>query len=1636
MSDHKKIAGGRATEAGVGFQAAVATWFAAQLLADVPIGAQFGLPKNLKIVGLQCETGDALDDVVVRLDGGGAIYTQCKTRPSLTTAADSLLGKALKQLVDLYVQHGRAALTASPNAALLAVAQNAPRSLDTLEDACRMFDHGGVWDTVIAQVPDDKRDALTLFETHVRTAWTNHATEPLTSDDLVAMARLFRIRRFAEDATEAEWRDASHLLGRRLFGSDQAGASPLTALLGLSRKFIRTGAPVDRVGLLRALRSEGHVDVSAPAYDKDIASLLAYSEYERVRLRKHTRLPIDNGIPIIRDCLDPLLAATEEGSLLVTGEPGAGKTGVLLTLAERLAKGSGPVVFLSVERFSGFNKQSDFRAELKLDHDPIEVLAAWPGAKPGVLIIDALDASRGGPSEPIIASFIADAVEKVGARWSIVASIRSFDLRNGQRFREIMPGAPPNRSFMEEDMDNVRHFHVPRLSPGELAKVSAASPKLSELERTAPPKLQKLLSNVFNLSLAAELLSAGVQAQSIRTVATQSELIRRYEDIRLPSQALRLAVKAAVTLMVRRRQLTVRAIDIENDAVDAVRTAGVLVAAGDNVAFAHHVLFDHIAGRFYLAWDDTDALLKQLSGDPSIGLVLGPALQFALEQVWQEDAEGRTKTWCFLADLAAVSEPDPVVVSIALRTAAERVDATTDVGGLCAMIAAATGVRAVARLLSQLARFVGMAIADRGSLSAPTALAWATVAHAAATETDAYLADAARVLLMTLADKADFGDANFLAMFGRAARSLLRTAWSLDPENPSLATAGIRFVAKSYGSDPGASRTLLERILNDRFDEHASQEASWLAEGVRSIIPHDSVFAARIYATLFTRDVTDEGKTWVGGAASRILSLTSTHRQDYQHARWHLNQNLKSFLDVDPIGGTTAVVGAVEGLDVEKRRSRTDRREPTDVNVGGQAIRVVDDLLSLQDWREEDTRGEEPLTVFVEFLRSCHPDAFRDAVTTALSLPTNAAVWARILGVAADRLGVAEDLLWPLVNEPHFTALQGLSRDAVIFLAAAYAAQPPAIRAAFETSALAEGLFPDGREARWWRSVLGRFLSIVRQDQLATPGMTALRAKMEATGELSGNRPFMSMTVGWGSDENIVDSILRSDGADLERSPDREIRAASRKVEDDVKLGTKDADVGTLVALWRDVVALVQILDAGAAAEPHPELVHSSWGAVCNGVERLAKSPAYAPDADGMPDLNTLVALIDRLSASPYPEASNSTSNQMAWGNWDVRVYAASSLVALAPRFGVERADIVDRMQACLRDPAPTVRLQVAQALNVLWNVDRDRMWLLIGQVAEHETHEGILSYFIAGPMGPLSRECPERCANILSHIVERQWARAVVEARTGRDQEAESIANLAAFLYVARNQPESWVWIERWTSDLRRGEAYLNPMFYGLREVFFFPYKEAPKFDELEMAHRGRHLLDVVLGNAAANLTEARQHLLGEADEAAVAAWRPLYVAADSLIDQVCDQLYFGSGAFQSQGGNNAEFGLRTTSAKHRFLADYADVLDTIATHAQAKTIHNLFELLAYLVDGDPAGVFDRVAKTVLGPAAEDGYQYEPLGLDSLVKLVRRYLADYRDIFADPDRRQKLVEVLELFSSVGWPDALKLLFELPDLLR
>ena len=269
--------------------------------------------------------------------------------------------------------------------------------------------------------------------------------------------------------------------------------------------------------------------------------------------------------------------------------------------------------------------------------------------------------------------------------------------------------------------------------------------------------------------------------------------------------------------------------------------------------------------------------------------------------------------------------------------------------------------------------------------------------------------------------------------------------------------------------------------------------------------------------------------------------------------------------------------------------------------------------------------------------------------------------------------------------------------------------------------------------------------------------MRALRIELQDNGRLRGNPAFLSIQTGVGSTDDITDRFLERDGVDLEREPDRSVRAACRVLEDTLKPGEMADTAEGLAALWRLTTTLVETIDLAQNPEPHPETLHSSWGTVSNTIERIAKSDAYDPSAQEQPNLDVILNLIERLQASPYPEPRNGQSDgMMAWGNWDVRVYAASSLMALAGRFADQRPQILDLLTGCLTDPTPTVRLQVAQSLNALWDIDRDRMWVLVTYVAEHEDDHGVLGFFISGPLQRIAGADADRCERLLSKVLNR----------------------------------------------------------------------------------------------------------------------------------------------------------------------------------------------------------------------------------------------------------------------------------------
>ncbi len=1232
-------AGGQATEAGMAFQAEVACWFAVHILVRLPVGGRFGLNNESLPTAIRLETGEGLDDIEIEQSDHGVIQIQCKTKPSLATGEKAPLTKTIGQLAQ-WVATSRAGgglpdLTS--NVALLAVKDGAPASLDNLEEACRAFQLGGTWSKTKGQRNLAQQQALDAFETIARPAWKACTKSAPTEADLVDMARIFRIARFSMTEGASDWREASRLLGRRLYGNEAAGDEPLRALKNILRAMIKSGAPADRNGLLQALRSRGYDDTEAPGFETDVSRLKKASADELARLSVHARLRLGSGLSISRECDGPLLQAIAGGSLLVIGEPGAGKTGALVSAASTVSAAGETVVLLSVDRFPGVRIAQDLASELGLKHPLLDTLAAFPGTGPKRLIIDALDAARGGAAEAVFATLIEDANAKLGPEWSVVASIRTFDLKNGQRFKHAFGGAPPFDEFAETGLKQTRHFRVPRLTDADLTAAGETSPEIAGLLQTAPQKLHDLFRNVFNLSLAAQLLDSCTDPTAFLSVQTQSGLIDVYENLRLPTTPMQAAAGGAARAMLSKGRLSVRKLAIGHPALDQVLSTGVLDEAGDLVSFAHHVLFDHIAGRFHLAWDDPAQLVSQLIGDASQALLLAPALGFAVERMWRLDPDHQD-AWDFLALLFADPSVDPVLVNVALRVFVESAVTAQDVSALVTKVPPTGGDAAIVRLMTGFARFALIQAEDAKSIAGDQAMAWAVLATALIANGDRALSDPGRLLLIALTEHGDLADEALNSRYGSAARQLLRQAWDAEPPMPVTVRNAITAVAKGFSSDPVQCRELLDRILREpHFSKNADVEAHLLAQQIVTITRSDPAFMVEIYRALYGQTIDDETTSWFGAQPSRIMALSSTRKQDFESCHWDLGKNFGSVLSLVPGPATRALILALEG----QHALSTGRRATTImVDLGNGPVELRRLGLEFNAW--EDRLGADPdddednlLRRYARFLEGCTVDQFRASVGEASTGVSAETVWARILGVGSRRVTDVLELLWSYVSRPDFFINLGTCRDAILFVAAAWPHVAAQDRLHFEANVILPIRFSADENDRW-RYILGRLFPVMPAADLQLQESLDLRRELADSDELVENVPAARFKITSGELGDIEREIMRRSGVDVEKGSDRRVHLASSKLSKDLSKISDDAAARSLSGLWRKSAALLALIDK--LSNVSPSVDQAAWGNLSNAVERIASHKNFQPGQQGIPALPELFAVLDRLSASPYPE--------------------------------------------------------------------------------------------------------------------------------------------------------------------------------------------------------------------------------------------------------------------------------------------------------------------------------------------------------------------------------------------------------------
>jgi hypothetical protein len=666
----------------MGFQHRVGAWICVRVLAEANAAPPWSLPASTTFETIRCEQNQPVDDLLVGTNASGFAYLQCKRSLSLSADAASEFFSVIDQFVRQFlacrggstngsawprpadVSRDRFVLVVGPTASGtirndLAAVLNQLRGLPTMQPLMEAANNEG------------ETGALSTCNSHVQVVWRKATGAAPTEAEVRAVLQLVYVQTLDVEHDGAAELEAKTILRGHVVAQPATADVAWTNLISLCQDLATRRTGRDRPQLQVRLSDAGIPIVAARSFQNDIARLKDHARQTSSLLADLARIRLGRTeVRINRPAIVELQRCAENAGLIVVGEPGAGKSGSLFSLAEQLAAAQRDVVFLAVDRLAA-ESLNGLRTELQLEHDLERVLENWPGTSPGFLIIDAIDAARGSPTARVLLDLIR-LVQDRAERWHVVASIRKFDLRYSSELQDIFCGSPSD-GFLDPEFARIRHINVPALSDEELDQAKAQAPQLRDLFERATPELQLLLRVPFNLRLAAELLGTGMTAGDLSPIRSQLELLERYWTRRVIREDGQGDVREGVLSRVSGTMVSARRLRAERrTVVDAATAASfqdllssqVLVewqsAPGapvdrNFIAFPHNVLFDYVVARLILPLDHAQ-LIARVIAEPDLLIAVRPSLSIYFQRLWVQD---RPRFWeCAFALIEAPTIPE------------------------------------------------------------------------------------------------------------------------------------------------------------------------------------------------------------------------------------------------------------------------------------------------------------------------------------------------------------------------------------------------------------------------------------------------------------------------------------------------------------------------------------------------------------------------------------------------------------------------------------------------------------------------------------------------------------------------------------------------------------------------------------------------------------------------------------------------------------------------------------------------------------------------------------------------------------------------------------------------------------------
>lgn len=1647
MKSSKKTGGGAATHSGTYYQNEVSAKFATDILAEKNIPAPWDLSQGIAFEFLRCETTQPTDDILIGTSEEGYAFIQAKHTLRLDKGVGSELAKTIDQFVRQFLQK------ANPLA-------NSPwevRSINTKKDRLVIATSSGSSSSIKNELPKilkiirglaigqtidaaagtaTEKITLSVIKSHVINSWKK-VTNGQTPDNskLKEFFNIVYVEIMDVDPGERDEQAAKTILSTAVL-EDPSQSSNAWKIIKDScgeNATIRSGSRRDN--LQKLLENDGIILKTTRSFQYDVDTLKDLSKQTLQELTHMSKISIGkNEIKILRKSTNSLGAAANNSSLVVVGQPGAGKSGALHSLADELLTRGNDVLYISADKFEASSVLS-FRNEIGLKYNLYEVLANWKGKGTGFLIIDALDAARSPLAQKTFLEIISYMQTNRG-RWNVIVSIRKYDLRNNPDLGKIFAGQAPSDDFFDPEFIQFCHLSIPALSDEEISEISKQSQDLGTLISQANADLLILMRNLFNLRLVADLLNEGASIASLSTVSTQSELLERYWSARIirsdnKGDAREKILKLAVDKMVANHSLRIARTEISL-AVDSqdfndLLSSNVLQewqSASDKkadrytVTFSHQILFDYAVSRLLLR-DEVKKIVDIFNKNPELFIIIRPSVVFHFQYLWYQDLDRETFWECVIKFVDGKFNAIGKVIGPSV--AAELLKEPKDYEYLIKILKSDQKKKdAVIQIINYLVGAITSASDVQTKLVGEKAVSWCHfLLEISDPITRPLVASVCRLLQEVVKHPKHLTEEQ-REYAGLTARRMLQFEWEQPHPHKGIVRYGIEAVCRTFESDKEASTTLLRTAFKENhIEQYGFEEMPRIAFELKRLLAIDPEFVAEVYKVTFNHEEKSEDTTAMGGSV--IMPMTSTRRQDFDMACYSLVEMYPAFLEASPLIAIGVLVETL-GVYIKKEHRPTNPPAEREFLVWDKKVYINADYSVI--WLDHSFRDYSPVEMFYEaekYIKGlCEKKddtkLLKTIIDIFVSKNRSATVWCKLLVWGAEypeTLGKEiRCLAWQKPLMSSYDTYDAIRKFINVIFPSLNKEEKENVEAAILSLKEPDDQMKIEKIKNPLLKSLPLKLVVTREAKEAITKIS--KQEMEADDTLAPTRP-----KGGSFDPR---DILRGNLSDKEHNLEQ-ITDPIEKFQEKTDHAPTDEEIETIFPKLEQLRKTLTDLQNEDISQ---KLMDHGWGYLVGACAKVA----HDIDLNSNKKVENFVKEILLLGANhPHPRYEkkyHDVEGRMSWSSPSVRINAAVGLMALVPTKSADK-NILEAISKLSRDDVPAVRYHVIIMLSNLKDIDSKLMWQIIDYIASHEKTSSVVESLIAFPMRNLFYTDKNAIIKTLNTLYksmpqEKSWH----EARA-------ACLDLLMDVYLHEDNSTCKKTVFALTADPIKNSVDLQHILRHLRGYLTLGRLSNEKNADDEKRARAFILFETVIKSGITSWNERETEYRKAKKETVTELEREENTQIAHLLDTACKELYFASNAYEYK--QHPHFPI-DEQKKERFYQDAQTLFHELAKVKHPSSVHHLLETLEYFIPQDPKGVFLLIGE-ILKSAQEYEYQYESLGESLFVKIIDRYIAEYKYILQeDEDCQNILMEILDIFVEAGWESAFRLVYKLDEIYR